>query len=829
MGLISVEEKLTGKYEGVAPSILLPAGAISGGKNIRKVSPLGGWKVRKGSILLNTTAEESGAAFKSFFYYVHPRNGDRHLIGQINNLLLANPQNSFFLLLESGDKIKLESGSYLLGQTAAGTLEIRTDFGTTMGVTVGSTSGFATVVGEEFIYADPETAPLSFGGDSPMCKAFLVYDNSEEVYSDYTSEVTNLNEDNYAVLGSGEGDYIYICSHEIADGIVFALGATKNTATVTSNVYSWTGTAWEDRSAADGTEADGATLAQNGAMTWARDSDDKMSVIGGVMGYWYKVTFSGASSAAQVIKCQVNRDITLLTNKWDGVYEEPTGVRFYNAVSSDYKDGLGITTDELSTTYLNIGGMTPSDFLYIKTPVKAAGIYLAISPTNSSSANAEIDDVEYWNGGAWASFTAFEDGTLDGTGDTSFAQSGTIWSTLSDGENSVMRTLKGDSAPGHWYRISVDATVTANTYALEVAYAALPETLPAYGGCIEFGSRCYLFNNKEYPNRMHYSAEGKHDTFTGADSGYTAPFGGMDQIVCVRKYREFLAVFKEGNQIFLMSGTGHSVENITLYATGVSTVAPKTVKVSEAGQPSMHADEPLSVMIWMAADGVYLGDLTKPKKVSLPVDHYFNPEYSTAINEEDLKTCQAFIDSNNNEYHLLLPEVELVYNFVTDEWYPPFEREIPICCARPLTNIKGREEIYGGTANGFIIKLETDTTDKNTSNEDVAIEHSIKTRVLPTPKESMLVQDYNLRRVGASFKTRSAGAVTAELYFDFNSSATVLSDLSMISSGKGVATPKVGASTPRIRGFELELSLDTVDQEMEIYSILYDVEIIGEI
>jgi len=50
------KEPFTGKYDGVASALLLPKGGISSGKNMRKLASTGGWKVRKGCTIHNTTA-----------------------------------------------------------------------------------------------------------------------------------------------------------------------------------------------------------------------------------------------------------------------------------------------------------------------------------------------------------------------------------------------------------------------------------------------------------------------------------------------------------------------------------------------------------------------------------------------------------------------------------------------------------------------------------------------------------------------------------------------------------------------------------------------------
>ena len=81
------KESFVGIYDGVTPAVLLPKGAISGGKNIRKVSRVGGWKGRKGCALHNTTAVDSTNDINSLHQYTNPLQEDYHFITQCNSLL----------------------------------------------------------------------------------------------------------------------------------------------------------------------------------------------------------------------------------------------------------------------------------------------------------------------------------------------------------------------------------------------------------------------------------------------------------------------------------------------------------------------------------------------------------------------------------------------------------------------------------------------------------------------------------------------------------------------------------------------------------------------
>ena len=115
------KEPFIGKYDGVTSPSLIQPGGISNGLNIRKISPTGGWKVRKGCTLHNTTAVDSTNAVKSLHQYTHPISDDYHFIAQCNSLLYDatnDPTNS------------------------------GTTFGTSLGVTVGTTPGFSCTVGD---------------------------------------------------------------------------------------------------------------------------------------------------------------------------------------------------------------------------------------------------------------------------------------------------------------------------------------------------------------------------------------------------------------------------------------------------------------------------------------------------------------------------------------------------------------------------------------------------------------------------------------------------------------------------------------------------------
>ena len=805
------KEQFNGKYDGVTPATLLPVGSLSDGANVRKVSPLGGWKVRKGCKLHNTTALESGAAVKSLHQFTHPRLSDAHFIAQVNSKLLDSPVDP---------------------PTAAG----GSGWTTLEGSNVGTTPGFSAVMGETFVYADGTAAPIVYGGDYAYCSGFLSYDNSSTTYTDYLRLVTDNRTGTEAICVAAASDKIYVCSPEIAEEIKLDLGTTVNTTSSrTLTLKSWQSTAWSDRSAADGTKSGTTTMAQDGSITWTRSASDKMRVLEGIMGYWYEISFSDAlSNSVDVISCQVKYDATTISNKWDGVPHHVAGCLFFDNGDGEYHEALGQVSNESTSQYLSIDDSTTSDYLYIKTSQPATGFGIGMVKgftTNSGTGNT--DAIDHWDGDSWATANGIIDTTLDSGGAQSFSQSGWLfWDATRDSPK--RSTLEGDPIPGYWYRLSWDATLATSDDDIriyQITYAPFPEAMAAVDGVIEFKERLLAWGDSEFPNRLRYSAYRKHDCFSGSDSGYTDAFGDMKKIKCCVVFYNELIVFKE-DSVWMLEGYGPGTFGKARIASTVGLASPQTAKVVEAGYPGMHQDEPMSIAIWQDTDGIYVLDGRKPKKISAPVDNYFNTEYTTAIVAASIANRQAFVDPLNNEYHFLLPAGELVYNYVTEEWFPPWARELSLDCGLRFKDTNKQDASYGATAAGWICRLENDTTDKNTSNADVAISHSVKTRAIAVEQKQSTTLRFDFRRIQIEAKARTAGSVTTKTFKDMATSGTtqaVPETISLVNSGFNLTVDSLDVSVKDCVAMQVEFSNSTADEEIEIYSMVYAVETRGEV
>lgn len=809
MTLIVTREDFTGKYDGVTPSILLPFGAASDGLNMRKVSKVGGWKPRKGCAIHNTDAAESGAAMKSLHQYTHPYNSDYHFIAQVNSKLLDSTTDP----------------------PTAGT-----GFGSDLGVAVGTTPGFSCVVNDKWCYADGSGTPMVYAGTAPYPLAVFNYLSSDTSYTDFTKETIDGRTNTYVGVTGGATDKLYILSHEKISGIAVTIG-TANTNSVTLTIKAYRSGTWTAvSSGSDGTASGGKTLAQSGSVTWTASASDTLCVIGNVMGYGYELSWSGALSAGVTIsKMTVTMAASTITNKWKGTFEWVAGALFYDQSAGQYIEALGKLSNESDSQYLDISSATTSDYIYVKAAEPVCGIgFGVVNGYGNTTANANIDLIEYWNGAAWTTCGTLDDSTIGGTG-SSLSQTGRIF--FNAGQlTPVKRVFQSDKIPGYWYRVSWDDALSANTRIYACLYAAQPEALPTYSGCVEFKGRLVLWGDPQYKNRLRISAYGRYDCFSGTDSCYTDIFGGEDAILLAIPFYNELVVFKKRG-VFLLEGYSPTTFGILKLADTVGIASPKTAQSIEVGYASMHADEGVNIVIWQDTDGIYVLDGRKPKKISDPISHYFNSEYSTCIAAASIESCQAFTDYLNNEYHLLIPSYELVYNYVNDEWYPPWQRQIVLTTGLSLRGTDNRYYTYGAAASGFVMQLETDTTDKTTANADQAIVHRVKTRAI-----SSLIADnggklyfsptmrFNVNGAKLLAKAKSSGTATVKAYYDTASSATTLtSTASLINSGKAMAEPSVPLTQQNLTCIEFEFYMATADVEMELWSFHYGMEVQGRI
>jgi hypothetical protein len=135
---------------------------------------------------------------------------------------------------------------------------------------------------------------------TPVYPGSAMVFTSPATYTDYTDEVTDDSSATHMPADAlGTSDYIYIGRSTKFSRIVVDVGSNPNAnASVLSAEYSKGSSVWGSLTITDGTTSGGATLAQDGAITWTNPSDwDTDDVDAETSLYWVRLKVSSALSA----------------------------------------------------------------------------------------------------------------------------------------------------------------------------------------------------------------------------------------------------------------------------------------------------------------------------------------------------------------------------------------------------------------------------------------------------------------------------------------------------------------------------------------------------
>ena len=159
-------------------------------------------------------------------------------------------------------------------------------------------------------------------------------------------------------------------------------------------------------------------------------------------------------------------------------------------------------------------------------------------------------------------------------------------------------------------------------------------------------------------------------------------------------------------------------------------------------------------------------------------------------------------------------------------------------CGISLRGTDGRYYTYGGGSAGRIYLLETDTSDKSTTDteSDYGIKHSIKTRAISAEQKQATTLDFTFRKAWIEAKARTTPTtktIVTNFYKDLATSVTAIlatpAAIDLGNSGYALLVDVVDTNQIRCKTFQLEFEADRIDLELEIYSIVYQLEAVGEL
>lgn len=810
----------TKKLDRTTPFIALEPGSIVSAQNMKRPAPgvSAGWTMRAGMTKHNTTSL-GAATINSLHQYINKDIGTRCFFAQYNSTGIYQATND---------------------PPTAGTT-----FGSSVYTATGATApAYSSHVGGDWVGAATGAYPWAWSGGTAYPDGFYVDHDvvgGENAYDNGYRNVRNIDTASYITFleDVAANNEAYIGFRRPLSGFyLYFLVTNSDASTMTVSYWKADATpAWEAITTgyADGTASGGATMAKNGAVTWTDPKTSEAAyLLPGTRNhlYWYKITINAdITNGVKVYECTVAESLAAtITNLWSG-YSELTLGCFLDA-GAGYVDYTGEVTDGTDATYISLDSMATSSELYVGFSEPAFGVSVNIVNT-SPNENASYVIVKYWDASAdnWVEVGTVAAGTIiDGTSDgtAALAQTGTItWTT---GSNIVedQRMLGGITIPLYWYQLTWSATLDADTQIWELSQAMKPATFPKYNGVIEYNGRALWWPGNRNKNGIDYSQIGYAHIFNGPDAGSTGEIFGPGEVNAVANMSSYAFVStKNPYRMYLLQGKVPSSFDSLIISAHVGVVAPKTLVVIDDGIRIFNTTRTVHAGMFLAPDGFYMSDGMTVTKISQPIEDYFN---STApyIEPSTMSNSYAWINYAEKTVHFAVPinttgtgtqstlNKELVYSYITDEWYDTYLRASPASCGMAVDGSNNQRIVYIGDYAGYVHLTNTGTADNGTK-----ITHNLTTSsIIPLDGEVPDALNYSstLRsiKIKAKADTVTNSVATVTVYPDGKTTGVSAGSISLENTGYSHVAGKKAVNQNGDE-FAFKFEADLLNSVMELY------------
>jgi hypothetical protein len=552
---------------------------------------------------------------------------------------------------------------------------------------------------------------------------------------------------NAYVFSASDNRYFYIGTPLKIDGIK-AYISNGNQEASTIAVSEWTGEAWSSKAVTDNTSSGGAALAQTGTITWTYEDSAAIKILYGNALYWYRFYLDAGS--ASIYKITVSAPLQPIRDVWNG--SPRTCTSFQASRSSSYEDYTFRVESRDSAEDANyaatIGGLTSTDHIILMFDDRAMGFQTTMISGLVNAADAQISDIQYFNGTTYVSVGYFEDGTLDAGLDSSFAQSGTVsWNPPTE-DQEYKREIFGIT--GYSYRITIDGTLTTGTdhdgTSIDfITGIAAPLDLTGYNAVGKYNGRVMLINGGD----VDFSQTDQPWVFNGVDSSDNGRlrlnFGGEGDIVATtnlfNRYGSNLIeawVVLKKNSTYILTGVQPYVSYaepfiIKTISTNIGCAAPATLQSYE-----MEVSEGLrmGVAVWLDFSGPIVFNGAVPTRLE-GIENYFDPSKSECINYNYIEKSVSYIDSIHDQWNLIFPSGSsatannkwVVFDFKYKKWFEkvPPSGGYPVA-ATSVTDTNGARYNYGFLSSGYMMRLDNGATWDST-----AIAQQVRTGIFSPP------------------------------------------------------------------------------------------------
>lgn len=515
----------------------------------------------------------------------------------------------------------------------------------------------------------------------------------------------------------------------------------------------WTaGIGWSDGTM-DGTTP----FAHDGAVVYAGTYfEADPATLEGVQGYPFRLKFpAGLSINTTLTRVRVQyEDCQALQNLDDGFADNPAG--FIVEVGSTRKDYsvevIDFTKTDDSTAWLCDGdpqssptAFGSSDAFYVCSPARFDQLMLEPHHVNYNDQSATLS-VAYWNGSQFQQLS-ITDGTA--VANMTLAQKGVVSWTLPDDWKMHRPFDDSTVARGYWVKLMVSANLSAPTGIYEARVWDVPDRLPKYRYAVVAANRLFLANRPDAPSQIDISREREEFGFTGNDSA-SIHLGG-DSITAVFTAWDNVIVCQP-DQMRALTFRSPSEWNITKLQVTETPINSRVVVHAPLGGPQSAATTKQGLFFLNHRGAwVYSGlqadqAFATGQGVNLCQNvNWWDEDTLPRIDKNALhKSCGVYWPEKNwviwsvpmitssGQSSQKANNRLIVYDLNLGAWLPPFTIGVAsLCvayhCQDDAPGKLGQLGLYAGDYQGRILRLFSDTTDKDPEGSSVDVNAWVET------------------------------------------------------------------------------------------------------
>jgi hypothetical protein len=249
-------------------------------------------------------------------------------------------------------------------------------------------------------------------------------------------------------------------------------------------------------------------------------------------------------------------------------------------------------------------------------------------------------------------------------------------------------------------------------------------------GVFAYKRRAWQIAPKGEENALRYSAQDLPNVWSGPDSGYIY-FGERPLRAAAPFYNE--SVVYADTEIWMLQGNTPDNFGRLRLSGKVGISAPHSLVSIESGAPV--GDKIKVVLGWFFYDGIWLFDGTRIWKVSDPdVSNFFDPDHTDYINMSYMDQTQGEYDFETQCAYWIVysgsgqttPNKVIVMHFPTMT-FGIYDYGVDIGAICSVINTR-YYLCAGGHACGRFFQLNSGTTDRDSSNAEVAVDAYVTTR-----------------------------------------------------------------------------------------------------